>query len=253
MCILSNPNIILHSLQSARKDTKFNSVALEEKYFSVAKTLSTVAATYGFNSLYRKLLKVDHAHDLPRILFCSLAWVSPSGWSNPYLWREESDSLNFRDHKFTIIKHSNNRYQIVQGYLPSRHDRCRSAHTKDFDKNCFLGYDARSWMMSGHSYSSSDGFDRSKLTEFMSHLHQFASGDKFEPLSYENMFGVHTDAHRWLGNFGQQTPTVSDADRGNVGYTHIPSLFHRELTDNHIIGCGSREMAHEIDDAIQAA
>jgi hypothetical protein len=258
-CLLCNPNILLHSLHTSRSVSVLRDLTAETKYFQWTKTVSRFASMYGYSSIQSKLLESDFPENLPRILFCSLAWISPSGWINPNI-TTDGDSMNFRDHKFTIIKHSNDRYQVVQGYIKSAHDR-KSFRSGDLRTESFIGYDARSWMLSGNDYCSSDGFDRTSMIEFLSHLKAFAEGSTFDPRSYEHMFGVHVDAHRWLGDFQPNTATADSDGAGDdeqlseaLGYEcyqHIPSLYHRELSDNHIVGYGTRDMAHAMEEFLQ--
>lgn len=237
-CLASNPNILVHSfraqhfMQSFKESSKSVQVFRpEEKNYRLLKGISKFTAGVGFNNLRSCLLDSDEDINLPRVFFCSIAWISPLAWMNP---NENIDTLSIKDHKFTVIKHTNDRYQIVQGYIPNDNDRrWRSFKVDECNKmhasSPFTGYDQRSWLLSGHAYSAQQGFSKTSMVSFLSHLGAFTTGKQFDSHSYAQMFGVHVDAIRCSGRF-----------TGTAGHTK------EESSNNSSSSCSRSKMIDEV-------
>ena len=147
----SNPNIVFYSwrvhvctrLRSRLGLPAFSWVE-RDNFSRRAQSVSKWTSSRSLDRLQRALLQVDEPQHLPRVFFCSLTWLTPGFRDSlvPLLDDDEKESedasadverrrkplLNsggalgghtglLLDHKFSLIKHSNNCFQMVQGYM----------------------------------------------------------------------------------------------------------------------------------------
>ena len=125
---------------------------------------------------------------------------------------------DIKDHKFTIIKHSNENYQIVQGYI-TQNSKNKGFGNSDWQK------------MVDNKYSSCDGFDKESMTTFLTTLGTFVDNKTvFSTIDHYNMFGMRLEESN--------------------GCDYWPSLSYSELVDSCIIGCGDRCVANAVEDYI---
>jgi len=129
------------------------------------------------------------------------------------------DNNDIKDHKFTIIKYSNDHYQIVQGYMSQQNLINK-------------GYGNADWQrMIDNRYSSCDGFNKDSMNMFLSTLGTFVDNKTvFNTLDHYNMFGMQFEESN--------------------GNNYWPSLNYCELVDASIIGCGDRCIANAVEDYI---
>ena len=152
----SNVNVVLYSWR-VHVSTRFRSSLglpvfsdLQRRNFSRwAQSVGNWTSSRSLARLERSLLQTDEPQHLPRVFFCSLTWLTPGPGDSlvALLDNEENENdgdsidatrrrepmVNSRgalgvhsglllDHKFSIIKHDNKCFQMVQGYM---------AHTAD--------------------------------------------------------------------------------------------------------------------------
>mmetsp|Transcript_12699 Transcript_12699/g.19072 ORF Transcript_12699/g.19072 Transcript_12699/m.19072 type:complete len:132 (+) Transcript_12699:586-981(+) len=121
------------------------------------------------------------------------------------------------DHKFTLIKHNNERFQIIQGYVET--------------PQVTAGFGLTDWYQMKHiDHSNPAGFNLAVMESVFTKLEHFTSDEFFNAQIYKELFGV----------------SIKEGD----GMTYWPSLYHRELLDENIIGCGERDLAHSLDSYI---
>lgn len=147
----SNLNIVLYSwrvhvstrLRSCLGLPAFSCVE-RDNFSRRAQSVSKWNSSRSLDRLQQALLQVDEPQHLPRVFFCSLTWLTPGFRDSlvPLLDDEEKENdvasagmesrrkplLNsggalgghiglLLDHKFSLIKHNNNCFQMVQGYM----------------------------------------------------------------------------------------------------------------------------------------
>jgi len=198
--LVSNPNILLCSLRQLIAPVVCNEV----RYDAMARAISKRASIKACAALKFDLLQADVSNYLPRVFFCSITWIIASGIS----------SIDIMDHKFTLIKHSNERFQILQGYV----------NTPEVTS----GFGLTDWYKMKHiSHSNPAGFNLAVMETVFTKLEHFASDELFDAQIYEELFGVHI--------------------KGGDGMSYWPSFYHRELLDDNIIGCGERDLADNLE------
>lgn len=185
----AHPNISLHSLLSPE------SHAL---YSKLSQLISNFSSTRGHKLLSAEIMQYDDSRQLPRIFLVSVTWAFPTA--------------HIKDHKFVIIKHSNQHFSISQNYIAGQ---------------ARLEQRLEDWYVDTNTiFSSREGFDKGTMENFLSRLFSFASSQKFSSVNNFHMFGVlHT--------------------RGD-GETYWPSVSHREIHDSVIFGYGHRCMANDL-------
>jgi hypothetical protein len=208
LVMLSNPNFSFYSFRTTGPKMTTRTKAL---YDRGASSISRFASSFFLSSFSSEMLSVDIENTLPRVLLCSLTWISIDG---------EMEEQQIQDHKFSLIKHDNSRFQIVQGYIASQ-----------LDDTC-LGFGLCEWQESGHFYASADGFDKTKMTIFLKSMENFCTNDAtFDSKNYASMFGVQ--------------PKVSE------GKKYWPSFSFQEVTDDLIIGHGEKPIADALETTIR--
>ena len=168
----------------------------------IQKVLLTYSSVGGFNRLCSAVTNNDCMTLLPRVYFCSLVWTTPG-------------LQHVHDHKFTLLKHTNDNYQMLQGYVAQ-------------ENTSSDGFGLREWQLSGNRYASCNGFSLLEMNSFFEYLSGFASNDAFDDIGYNAMFGVS------LPGGGSYWPTIS----------------HTELQDSDIVGSGYRQMADSMEEEI---
>lgn len=172
------------------------------------------------NELSASILRIDSDAELPRVVFCNLTWVLLHDRStHPAVNIDTcSDPSNdVKDHQWSIIKHANDHFQIVQGYIGTSSSR----------GHCLSG-----WQDSSISpFSSRHGFGLSKMRSFLTEIHQFATSPAFDAESYKSVFGV----------FHQESSNVAV----------WPAVSFREINDDSIEGYGDRFVADAIIQKLQ--
>jgi hypothetical protein len=134
-------------------------------------------------------------------------------WANPSL----STSSSWGDHKFVLIKHGNEHYQLVQNYQGTAAREVLNL---------------LAWQASGHEYSSKLGFSKAAMVRFLSSLDLFAQAQgPFSASVHADLFGVRVNP-------------------GPGGSVYWPSMSHQELDDDSIHGSGSRCMANALESVV---
>jgi hypothetical protein len=231
-------------------------------------------AVYKAGALSESLLRIDPPEDLPRVVFCNLTWVlceeiktdspreSTLELGNQTISPDDDnddgsiDSLKqVKDHQWCIIKHDNDRFQVVQGYIGSVHGnhsnqrgwcakdvrpdntvvRADSTSTSDNDV-VEGGYCLSDWqhqlfegdhhLAHGGRFSSRHGFSCMEMESFLCKILAFATSPSFDAASYKCLFGVFHP----------------ESDKVQVW----SSVSFRELQDTSIDGYGDRFVANEI-------
>lgn len=243
--LLSIPNVILHGYRIAYTNYLYNLCGyvhtIEDtiRYRRLSRSISKRSAKHGLDRLQTALFKVDEDVHLPRVLFCSIVWVHPEclGPNGTVVDGIAHAEYGIWDHKFAIIKHSNDRFQILQGYIKVDATSSDPGATTVAPTNILKSGDfgLADWQKSGLAYSYPDGIDRRCVDTFVEGLERFVQDDAFNYEEHERLFGVNLRSEK-------------DADRGQ----YWPSLFHCELEDVDIIGYGERPIADAIESYIDS-
>lgn len=192
-------------------------------------------------SLSSSLLQLDAPEELPRVIFCNMTWILlhdkndikdvnknhgndniSNNKNNSSIDDVTSQQQNVKDHQWAVIKHDNDCFQIVQGYI-------------DFLGNT-NGYCLSDWQNQirhtdqGGRFTSRNGFSNESMSRFLMGLKGFAASPTFDAASHMSLFGVY---HH---------------ESDNVAVW--PSVSFREMTDDSIDGHGCRFVAHGIEHAI---
>jgi hypothetical protein len=189
------------------------------------------------------LLQDDSEEVLPRVVFCNLTWVllldnkdhnnnNDNNNAHHDIKDHDTSQEDVKDHQFCIIKHNNDRFQLVQGYIGESSPTtgyCLSAWQNNAD--CEDEDPPGNGLFLTQSFSSRHGFQLSEMGTFLDKLHQFATSSTFDAVSYKELFGV----------FHQES-----ANRAIW-----PSISFRELQDDSIDGYGDRFVANGITRSIQ--
>lgn len=152
----SNVNVVLYSWR-VHVSTRFRSflglpayTKIQRRSFSRwAQSVGNWTSARSLAGLERSLLQTDEPQHLPRVFFCNLTWLTPGPGGSLVALLDDDDNENdgecidvkrrrepmvnsggalgvhgglLLDRKFSIIKHNNNCFQMIQGYM---------AHTAD--------------------------------------------------------------------------------------------------------------------------
>ena len=172
------------------------------------------AATNQVHALEDILVRPDEEESLPRVFFCNASWVL----DDVKIVKDTHESNYVKDHQFTIIKHSNDNFQCIQGY--------KQTHQTDLNGFCLSG-----WQQSQSRYSSRKGFSLQKMRSFTEGLQAFAAA-VFNSKSFEGLFGVF--------------------ETSSNGQNVLPCFSFRELEDNGIEGCGDRVVCNRVANNIRS-
>jgi hypothetical protein len=241
--LFGNSIVFLYSLRLAYQrisNEKFTSLHSNHRHLSYnncVKHIGRLSSTFGISSLSSSLLQYDHEVKLPCVFFCSMIWIFPEDTTivSPPI----DNPPPIHDHKFTVIKHSNTRYQILQGYLqqqlPINTSYIHPNESPSLQSATLLingGFGLGEWQRSTITpYSTNAGIDRALMEQFLLTLKQFSTNHNFDSKQFQDMFGVDL-----LG-----------------GKPYWPSFVCRALDDESIIGSGGRELADEIERVIDLA
>lgn len=176
-----------------------------------ADRISKYQARSSLNSLSDQLLITDDKENLPRVFLMSMSWVFVEKVNGTSKLKSHDKPIG--DHKFAVIKHDNDCFQMIQNYI------CDLTL-----QNPRPSLSLRDWQASGNPFSPAVGFSKAQMVLFLGHLGGFASDNKFSSVTHEAMFGVHVEN----------------------GEGYWPSFSFRELDDDCIRGFGSRCMANEL-------
>ena len=213
-------------------------------------------AVHRAGALSRSLLRLDPPKDLPRVVFCNLTWVlcqKIKTESPPESMLElrkqtispddndDDDSIDaltqVKDHQWCIIKHDNDRFQVVQGYIGEVRPVVRADSTSTSDNVVVEGgyclsdwqhqlFEGDRYLAHGGRFSSRHGFSCKEMECFLCKIHTFAASPLFDAASYKCLFGVFHP----------------ESDKVQVW----SSVSFRELEDASINGYGDRFVANEI-------
>ena len=239
--LFSNLNVLLCALRvklmlplGAALGLGVETSAERERYAQFATSLSSQASACALGGFRKGLLSNDSPEMLPRVFFCGISWVTPLGDAS--LGDDPLELLS--DHRFAIIKHGDDRFQLVQGYMKMYASGSKpvsgSSLSAALDDGCTPGlpsaaFGLSAWQgMEHNKYSSRAGFNRAALVELLKGLNGFVRDPVFNSLSYSRMFGA--------------TPAG--------GGQYWPSLSYRELDDSDIVGFGNRSIAAAIEQTI---
>lgn len=172
----------------------------------MAAQLLRARATQKAFALSAFLLDDNCPKDLPRVIFCNFTWVVLDAKATTSGDVEEI----VKDHQWVIIKHSNDHFQLVQGYLN--------------------GYCLSRWQEKRQLYASRHGFSSTHMAAFLDRLQHVCRSPLFDAQSYQSLFGVlHQESY---------------------GKEVWPSLSFRELNDDSIVGYGDRVVARKVHEGI---
>jgi hypothetical protein len=211
---LDNPNFLfLSASRSVVSSSTRNSLNI------VANKFSRISSSHCLRGLSFILLNSDGTRKLPLVVFCSLTWITQPNA------KEEKETIG--DHKFSLIKHDNNHFQLIQGYKCQSQEDCISSSSRSSSYDCIEseGFHLSSWQSSKHAYSSSDGFQRSTMQVFLDSLADFIRNSRFDGENHEECFGV----------------------KPRSGMIFWPSFSFRVLDDSLIIGCGEKPLANALE------
>lgn len=232
--LLNHPNIVMHSFAHQNFNLLFAGHDLNKGFKNCAAFVSRQSSQRGFRILQSAINQYDDESVLPRVLFCSLAWVSPEATvmdtlSPRFIIQRSLCASHFiNDHKFTIIKHSNTRFQLLQGHIEQSFECGPNLGTiLNIPGLDTLGFGLAEWQRHESMFSSRHGFAAVDMAVFLISLRKFVENEQFDGVDYESMFGV----------------------RPSGGHAYWPALSHRELADSSIVGCGERHYA----DAVEAS
>ena len=167
--------------------------------------------------LAKELLRVEKIEQLPRLFICSISYVFPHNISGLMPFEQEINALN--DHKFIVIKHSNDHFQILQNYIDYS-GNSSSIPRPSMNLNQWQSHKF-------NQFSSKSGFNIATMSAFLSYLFSFASESLFSSDNYYEMFGVNV--------------------AGGVGRNEYwPSVSYREIDDDVVHGNGHRCMANDL-------
>lgn len=227
--LINNPNILLHSLKSSICNTteeKPNNTLCNSFTSTIGSSISRYIAQGNVGKLMDRLFQRQSPEEFPLVMFCSMTWTFPSGHGdNSNVCHKgqnfgEDTPINVGDHVFTIIKHSNSHFQMVQGYLEQQY--YSSELRVDVSSP---GMNLVDWRKSGSQYSTHRGFSEDIMLSFCESLDRFVRDPRFDSKQHKQMFGV--------------TPKGNDA-------AYWPSFNFMELCDHHIEGCGERSLIEEM-------
>lgn len=240
---LSNhPNLVLHSILYG-DEPSYLAHRWKDLFTDISCRLSKWQASSGHSALTAQLLLVEEEQHLPRVFLVSMSWVSillpqlqPSPPSLPL-------SYPIGDHKYVLIKHTNDCFQLVQNYISNSSDCDSSAFatmlgTLPTRRNALT---LRAWQDSRHSFSSPQGFNKQTMQSFLSFLGRFSRGGEagFSTSEHEEMFGVRLDEC-------SSSKEIGEGEEADGTLPYWPSVSFRELDDDCIQGSGSRCMAEQL-------
>jgi hypothetical protein len=233
----NNLNILLWGLRNTTAFTMLQRLLSPLDSFH-ASGLFPFLASRNVQALRESLVRLDDDHDLPRVLFCNATWVlydrdltlcphdvGPSSHvplkqqqnhahalptshlSAEALAEERANALTARhvkDHQWAIIKHTNDHFQVVQGYVSKagrgNHSNrtivmrgCESQQQEEEERRNAGGYFLSEWQNQpqlkrqnksqyqphldthGGRYASSSGFARTEMLHFLNGVGSFAA------------------------------------------------------------------------------
>lgn len=191
----------------------------DEMYDRVSSQLSRASSRRAVSLLHSRLTYNDDREALPRVFFCSMIWINQPVFNSEPTTAQSVESDVIKDHKFSVIKHGNDKFQIVQGYI------AQSAESSG-DGIPTAGFDLKHWQeMKENKYSSSFGFQLSVMNIFLGSMLKYVNNDRFDGCTHKDLFGMEPKG----------------------GQEYWPSFSYSELTDNVFIGLGERHMANAIE------
>lgn len=156
----------------------------------------------NFVKFKKTIIEDDKSTILPRIFFVSLVWASKSN---------HTDALN--DHKFTIIKYSNENFRLIMGHIDTHSNSDLTIGTIDNS----IGLTA--YKLKPNKFNDIAGFNKNSMCDFVNLLEIYVRGDIFDNRNYKEMFAV----------------TTSNYPEHNL---YMPSFYHFELMDSALSGYG---------------
>lgn len=163
----SNANVVVYSwrvhvsmrIRSALGLPGYSCVE-RDQFSRRAQAVGRWSSSRSLDHLEQALLQADEPRHLPRVFFCSLTWLTP-GFRDSLVPLPDDDDTEIEatssvaaaatrrlmlnsggalgahtglllDHKFSIIKHDNNCFQMVQGYMAHDADDGGAADAKEY-------------------------------------------------------------------------------------------------------------------------
>jgi hypothetical protein len=156
------------------------------------------------------------------------------------------------------VKHSNDRFQVVQGYLKQDADdggtggrRGNPAFSAGRES---AGFGLAGWQevnsrrIQGRQYGAREGIGKRRMEHFLDGLQGFARNDVFDASGYEDVFGVHhTGGQRYVVRASERASNLPPNLSVFPARRYWPSVSHRELLDEHIVGSGERGVADALE------
>ena len=261
--LASHANIVMYSWRvhvstRAREALGYPALssAARRDFSRWAQRIGQWSSARSMDQLERSLLQLDEPHHLPRVFFCSLAWVTPGRGDSlaPLSLQDRKrkmPELNgggavgvqnglLLDHRFAIVKHDNHAFELVQGYMAHSPDDGGAADAElvatrtgaplppgRFSTAGFTpGAGSAGFGLIGWQRSTGGAFGRSRMaTSLLASLRGFASNKTFDASAYEEAFGV----------------------RHAGGQRYWPAVRSTELTDDFILGHGQRHVADALE------
>ena len=199
----NHSNLMLHDLLH---ESPFVPKNFKGQFSIASQSFSKFQASSSQSLLATQLLLCESDVKLPRVFLVSMSWVMTA------------KEPNIGDHKFVLIKHTNDNFQLVQNYRADPSLNRKAMNLRD-------------WQKSQHPYSPRGGFDRKSMQLFLEDLLAFSSAGPG---------GFCTKLHASL--FG-----VKLIDRNAGLRSYWPSVSFSELTDDCIHGSGHRCMANQLE------
>jgi hypothetical protein len=230
---MNSPNLLLLSMKSSmckgQQDELCHTVTS-----SIGSSLSRFVALRNVRKLTELLDRLHTAEEFPIVMFCTMSWAFPVIHNthellvNPQVDHigmdqagyDENNKQRIGDHVFTLIKHSNVHFQMVQGYIEQNYystDLCSDVHSPSMDLS--------GWRRTHSAYASHAGFSLQSVQNICVSLNRFANDSYFDSNGHNSIFGVKPQGNRQL---------------------YWPSFNFIELGDHHIDGCGERSLIEEM-------
>ena len=191
----NNANVVLHVVRHRLE--LMSTKRLPRFVLAWARGYCQTAAVASQRLLRATLMVEERASLLPRVLFCSMSWVTVPRASST---AEEDEACAWEDavfdHEFAIVKRrcaesGDLQFQLVQGYSASGESD---------------GFGLVGWQQSSHRFASLEGFGKCEMLAWLDHCAVFAHATAdFDTANFRSAFGVsgnRADADGDAGSLG---------------------------------------------------
>jgi hypothetical protein len=220
-------------------------------------------AGWNLGRLADCVLQHDADAALPRVVFCNAVWtraslVAPSANADAPTAPAAAaaaapaavvydDTRHIGDHQWSIIKHGNDSFQLISGYMPvvGQLGHCLGTWQNqpirrgggngraggNSSANAEPSSHSREHSTSGRRYASRQGFSRAEMRSFLDGLSCYGSTQRFSAAAHQQLFGAYL--REWDGQ------------------DILPTLAFRELGDSSVEGNGDRFVAAGVEKDIE--